>query len=68
MPTADYYLIVDDAVFNQSGSLRTFTISQTTTSKQFISKSWAESAPWEEGETSEAPEGSVLAQQEEWER
>jgi len=27
----------------------------------------AESAPWEEGETSEAPEGSVLAQQEEWE-
>ncbi|AWT48077.1 BCCT family transporter [Psychrobacter sp. YP14] len=27
----------------------------------------AENAPWEEGETSEAPEGSVLAQQEEWE-
>lgn len=28
----------------------------------------ADSAPWEEGETSEAPEGSVLALQDEWEQ
>ena len=28
----------------------------------------ADSAPWEEGKTSEAPEGSVLALQDEWEQ
>ena len=28
----------------------------------------ADSAPWEQGETSDAPEGSVLQQQEEWEQ